>query len=162
MKMRCTGGSSDLGCVVDSKSGSGGDLNAAAGLLDQARNGSGTCDHIPLTARGENPVTARGDHVFEGLVKRRREIEGAMKGDLERSGQLDQLAGALEIDRSILAKDAQRKASDTKRSRVQQIFAYEGELSVSVMEATWAGTQHDMDWKSAVLDRSANQSMARR
>ena len=97
--------------------------------------------------------------VFQRLRQRRGAIERAMKGHLQRRRQIDQLAGALGIDRAVAVQHAQRESTDAERLAVKQILADEVELEIGIDEVATPRTQQHVYRKATRLHGLMDQRM---
>jgi hypothetical protein len=86
------------------------DLNTARGGLNQAGNCLDSVLGGLSCTGGEDSVTTGFEHSFEGRVEIARHVEGAMKGDLERSGEFRQVAGPGEVDVAVGIENAKRNS----------------------------------------------------
>src|SRR5258705_10826932 len=93
-----------------------------------------------------------GDDIFQGLSEIRSCVEGAVEGCLQRSGQVDESAGAFDIDGAIAVKDAEDHSADSKLLGVMKLFTDRVEVGGGVVEAVCVGAQHDMDRQAASVD----------
>src|ERR1700678_1177254 len=96
--------------VIDAAAGH--DNDAAAGQLGELGNRFGALQALLFAARGKKTVGAGGANVFERLEQIGGHIEGAMKGDVERARQLDQLASGVDIDVALGIQHAENDAVD--------------------------------------------------
>jgi hypothetical protein len=93
-----------------------------------------------------------GDDIFQGLSEIRSCVEGAVEGCLQRSGQVDESAGAFDVDGAIGVKDAEDDSADSKSVGVMKLFTNRVEVGGGVVEAVCVGAQHDMDRQTATVD----------
>ena len=88
-------------------------------------------------------------------------VEGAVKGCLQRSGQVDESAGAFDVDGAIGVKDAEDDSADSKGPDVMKFFADRVEIGSGVVKAVRVGAQHDMDRQAASVDRFGDEFVIR-
>src|SRR4030088_1987119 len=93
-----------------------------------------------------------GDDIFQGLIEIRSCVEGAVEGCLQRAGQVDESAGAFDVDGAIGVKDAEDDSADSKSLGGMKFFTDRVEVGGGVVEAVCVGAQHDMDRQAASVD----------
>jgi hypothetical protein len=86
------------------------------------------------------------------LSEIRSRVEGAVESCLQRSGQVDECAGAFDVDGAICVKDAEDDSADSKSPGVMKFFADRLEFGGRVVEAVCVGAQHDMDRQADSVD----------
>jgi hypothetical protein len=86
------------------------------------------------------------------LIEIRSCVERAVEGCLQRAGQVDESAGAFDVDGAIGVKDAEYDSADSKSSDVLKFFADRVDVGCGVVEAVGVGAQDDMDWQAASVD----------
>ena len=75
-----------------------------------------------------------------------------MEGCLQRSGQVDESAGAFDVDVAICVEDAEDDSADSKPPGVMKFFTDQVKVGGGVVEAVCVRAQHDMDWQAASVD----------
>ena len=93
-----------------------------------------------------------GDDIFQGLIEIRSCVEGAVEGCLQRAGQVDESAGAFDVDGAIGVEDAEGDSADSKSPGVMKFFTDRVEVGGGVVEAVCVGAQDDMDRQAATVD----------
>ena len=93
-----------------------------------------------------------GDDIFQGLIEIRSCVEGAVEGCLQRAGQVDESAGAFDVDGAIGVKDAEDDSADSKSPGVMKFFTDRVEVGCGVVEAVGVRAQDDMDRQAATVD----------
>lgn len=97
-------------------------------------------------------MAACGDDIFQSLIQVRRGVEGAVKRRLQRSGQFDEGAGALDVDGAIGVEDTEDDSAGSELESMLKVLADGVEGGCGVVEAVGVGAQDDMDRKAALLD----------
>jgi hypothetical protein len=80
-----------------------------------------------------------------------------VKGCLQRAGQIDESAGAFDVDGAIGVKDAEDDSADSKALGVMKFFTDRVEVGGGVVEAVCVGAQHDVDREAASVDGFGDQ-----
>jgi hypothetical protein len=75
-----------------------------------------------------------------------------VEGCLQRSGQVDESAGAFDVDAAIGVKDAEDDSGDSKSPGQMKLFTDRVEVGDGVVEAVGVRAQDDMDWQAASVD----------
>ncbi len=125
----------------------GHDDDAAARLLLKFTDQIQAFQSRGFLTRGEHPVDAQADEVFEGCPRIAAHIEGAMESDVERAGQLDQFGGASKIDVARGGEAAKHDAVGAQTDGHSDIFGHDGEFSVGIKEIAATGPDNDLEAK---------------
>ncbi|GGA54632.1 hypothetical protein GCM10011507_02400 [Edaphobacter acidisoli] len=84
-----------------------------------------------------------------------------MKGDLERRGESDHLACALNVHATVGMQDAEHEAASAKAAGVEEIFAHELKLVGGVDEVAAARAKKYMNGQAAAADCFFDERVAR-
>jgi hypothetical protein len=97
-------------------------------------------------------MATRGNDIFQGLIEIRSCVEGAVEGCLQGASQVDEDAGAFDVDGAIGVEDAESDSADSKSLGVLKFFADRVEVGCGVVEAAGVGAQDDMNRQAATVD----------
>ena len=160
VKVAGAGGGDESCGAFRSQTTADGDLDATAGETNEMCEMIGTAVDIGRATRGEDAPATGTDNVFKRLGERGCAVEGAMEGDLKGRGQVDQLAGALDVDFAIGVQNAECEPTDAERFTVEEIFTNETELEVGVDEVAAPRTQQHIHGEAAGLHGAMNEGMS--
>jgi len=160
VEVHCSGEAAEGGCILKAKAAAYGDVDAATGLADELGEGVCAGDNIALTAGGEDAYAASGDDVFQSCGQGWCCIEGTMKGDLHGISELDEGAGAGDIDVAIRKKNAEDDAGCAEGLRMRDVVAHDGELTRGIEKIAAARADEDMDGQAAMFAGSTYEAVA--
>lgn len=147
------------GCISNSQPSAGSHDDAIGCTLPQSTKIFCSSKNIPFSTRSQNPAASGGDDVFKSIVQRWREIEGSVKADLEGSGELHQIARALDVNCSCRVKRTDHKAACPELTSVEKIFPDQRKLVIAIHEIACAGPEEHIDGKTAALDSGLDEAV---
>ena len=141
-----TSGVKDAAGIVGRDASTGHDDDAAIGLKDELAKqwdpgfGSG------CLSGGEETRAAKGDDVFEGLIRVAGMVEGAVEGDLHTLGGIDETAAKRDVDVAIGSQCTDNYAIGTESVGKVDVAEHRFGLSFVIDKIAFARTDEDVEF----------------
>src|SRR5580658_2783364 len=135
MKMACAGTPGNLARVVETKAAAYRNDDTVRGAFHESSEHCRTGGHIGSASRGENAMAASGDYVLKSLFQIGCGINGAVEGDFEGMGELDERASTFNIHGAVGEKCAENDAGGPNTAHVLNLAAHVRECGGIAMEA---------------------------
>jgi len=138
--------------IVETKAAAYRNGNTVRSAFHKASQHRRTGNHVGSAPGSENAMAPCGNHVLQSLFQIRCRIKGAMKGDFEGMGHLDECASTFNIHGAVDEKYAKNDTGSANTANVLNLVAHGREGGGIVMKALGMGAHHHVNGNPAAAD----------
>ncbi len=152
----------DLARVVDAHAAARHHDDPIGGAHDEFREHRDALERALRAARSQHAIDVDRDERVEVLEQVAHLVEGAMEGDAERAGAIDESSRSRSIDSRVLGEHAEDDARDSASAKVVDLARHAREFLGRDDEIAGSRTHHDVQRDLRDRERSIEQLAIRR